>query len=243
LLFDLPILFTFTALVGFSAAIFAISSLRSTFKYIRNFPNPGDFHWHIAKWEMKNYDRGLSPRVHFARHALAIDETRADFPRVPWGFKNFRPTVVAGEPEYLQQIWFAGDHSDIGGSYSEEESRLSDIALQWMVEQILSLPAAPLLDQSKLHMFPDPAGMQHCEVFARRDAYPTWVPLKFRITWAEKPRKEVLGAPVHPSVTARFALPKVLKWGRYAPYRPETLRGDDRFSHYYPAEPDGPPAV
>jgi hypothetical protein len=212
---------------------FGISSFLSTFKYIRNFPRQGDFHWHIAKWEMKNYNRGLSARVHFARHALSIDETRADFPRVEWGFKNAKHTIIEGEPEYLEQIWFAGNHSDIGGSYSEDESRLSDITLNWMLEQLAGRPSPLLIDTQKLQTFPDPGGMQHCEVDARRDGYPSWIPARFRFTWAEKPRTAVLGAPVHSSVVARFAQPAVLKWGRFSPYRPETLRNDSRFSHYY----------
>jgi hypothetical protein len=40
------------------------------------------------------------------------------------------------EPEQFDQIWFAGNHADIGGSYPENESRLSDIALDWMVDFI-----------------------------------------------------------------------------------------------------------
>ena len=40
----------------------------------------------------------------------------------------------------LVQRWFAGNHSDVGGSYPEPESRLSDIALRWMCEQATSIP-------------------------------------------------------------------------------------------------------
>jgi hypothetical protein len=223
----------FIALAASSSLLFAFSSIRSTFKFIRNFPDRGDFHWHFAKWRMKNYDRGLSSRVRFARHALSIDETRADFPRVQWGFKNVKPERDEGEPEYLQQIWFAGNHSDIGGSYPEEQSRLSDIALEWMLEQAMGLPNPLIVDLGKLHVFPDPGGMQHCEVDSMRNRYPSWVPAGLRVTWAEKPRREVLGAPLHPSVSARFALPQVLKCGRFTPYRPEVLRADPRFAGYY----------
>lgn len=172
-------------------------------------------------------------RVRFARHALAIDETRADFPRVQWGFKKSNHVPVPGEPEFLQQIWFAGNHSDIGGSYPEEESRLSDIALQWMLEQATSLPQPLLIDPTKLHLFPDAAGMQHCEVDAKRDSWPSWLPARWRITWPEKPRVEARGAPVHPSVEQRFVLPFVRKWGRLGPYRPETMREDARFAYFY----------
>jgi len=208
--FGLRVSIVFGALAAVFATSFAVSSFRSTFKYIRDYPNKGDFRWHIAKWE-----------------------TRADFPRVQWGFKNVKPEREVGEPEFLQQIWFAGNHSDIGGSYPETESRLSDNALQWMFEQATGIPNPVMVDASKLNIFPDPGGMQHCEVEAKRCAYPAWVPPKLRFTWAEKPRIEVLGAPVHPSVGLRFALPRVMKWGRFAPYRPETLRNDERFSHYY----------
>ncbi len=35
----------------------------------------------------------------------------------------------------MKQVWFAGDHCDVGGSHPERESGLSQIALEWMVEQ------------------------------------------------------------------------------------------------------------
>jgi len=38
-------------------------------------------------------------------------------------------------PPKMVQMWFAGNHSDIGGSYPEAESRLSDNALAWMIAQ------------------------------------------------------------------------------------------------------------
>jgi hypothetical protein len=56
---------------------------------------------------------------------------------VKWGGSNLPPSRP-GEPEAFQQIWFFGNHADIGGSYPENESRLSDIALKWMVDFIES---------------------------------------------------------------------------------------------------------
>jgi uncharacterized protein (DUF2235 family) len=83
------------------------------------------------------YDRHFTPDVQYARHLQSIDEGRKDFKRVPWGGSG---TVKwpdrKDEPEQFDQIWFAGNHADVGGSYPENESRLSDIALQWMVEFI-----------------------------------------------------------------------------------------------------------
>ena len=37
---------------------------------------------HFAAWNKRNYDKWLDPDVQHARHAMAIDEDRADFPRV-----------------------------------------------------------------------------------------------------------------------------------------------------------------
>jgi hypothetical protein len=77
-------------------------------------------------------------------------------------------------PDWLIQTWFAGNHSDIGGSYPETESRLSDIALKWMAKEAEGLPYPVIIDWDKLHLFPDAAAMQHCEIAAVRDLYPSW---------------------------------------------------------------------
>src|SRR5262249_368192 len=56
-----------------------------------------------------------------------------------------------------------GSHSDVGGSYPETESRLSDIALAWMVEEAERLPHPIRVDRSVLKLYPDAAGGQHNE--------------------------------------------------------------------------------
>jgi hypothetical protein len=104
-------------------------------KIIRDFPNPGDISSHYAEWKGENFDRLLSRYVHYARSANAIDETRKDFDRVGWGGLHSDASEKVNGIDRLMQWWFAGNHSDIGGSYAETESRLSDIALQWMIEQ------------------------------------------------------------------------------------------------------------
>ena len=73
-------------------------------------------------------DTGLSDRVMAAYHALAIDEFR----------EPFRPTLwesprVNQPGSNVEQVWFAGAHSNVGGGYAG--NGLSDIALGWMVER------------------------------------------------------------------------------------------------------------
>ena len=62
---------------------------------------------------------------------------------------------------------------------------------------------------------------------------PRWLARRWRPSWKEKPRTEVLGAILHLTVYERFAMPAVLKCGKTKPYRPETLRHDDRFAALY----------
>ena len=216
----------------------AIRAFFSSLKIIKDFPESGQTQWHFAFWRSGFYDKNLSHRVRAARHALAIDETRKDFARVEWGFKGARAERPSGEPEWLQQLWFAGNHSDIGGSYAEDESRLSDISLEWMIGEAAKMPHPLLFNKGGLHLFPHPGGMQHSEVeSARQQWLQQWVPERWRRTWKEKPRVEALGATWHSSVEERFALEAVTQYAIRGRYRPQTLRADPRVAHLYePAE-------
>ena len=71
------------------------------------------------------HDRRLNPEVSFGYHALAIDERRNEFKPCPWD-----ETEIA-DGQTIEQVWFAGVHSDVGGWY--EERGLSNIALHWML--------------------------------------------------------------------------------------------------------------
>lgn len=137
---------------------------------------------HFAAWNKRNYDMWLDPDVQNARHAMAIDEDRADFPRVGWGSRKAAIGTKDRRPEWLKQVWFPGCHSDIGGSYPEAESRLSDIALDWMVEELKECVPSVEINENMLNRAPDPLGLQH-----REDAMVSFGPL--RIGWKKKPVK------------------------------------------------------
>jgi Uncharacterized alpha/beta hydrolase domain (DUF2235) len=66
------------------------------------------------------------PDIPIVRHAVSIDERRA----------FFRQNLVhepALDNQNIKQVWFAGVHSDVGGSYAEAESGLAKLALRWML--------------------------------------------------------------------------------------------------------------
>ena len=207
---------------------------------IRKPPQGGWIRFHLAQWSDKNFDRLLTKSVAYARHAISIDENRADFPRVPWGWgAHYRPTKQEGEPEPLIQLWFAGNHSDIGGSYSETESRLSDTTLNWMIEEATLVPHPLIVDFTKLTLHPAPDGLQHDEVANMSDTIHTRTPvvlrwLTRRWSWPIAVREPPVPSPtVHPSVAERFALAKVQEQGALRPYRPEPMRNHEDFKHYY----------
>lgn len=66
-------------------------------------------------------DRALSPKVRSGFHAIAIDEQRGDFEPTLWDARDG-----------VQQRWFCGAHSDVGGGYPTQD--LSGFALDWMID-------------------------------------------------------------------------------------------------------------
>lgn len=221
-------------------------------KMIRDFPNPGDVSTHRAEWKGEHFDRLLSRFVSFARSANAIDETRADFARVPWGPTVDAPYEIDGHICF-KQWWFAGNHSDVGGSYPEAEARLSDIALQWMIEEATAIPdglkVGPVFvnglkipgtgdSGQPLHLFPAADGVQHCEVAGLRDLLdakvPAWIrPYAGAAEWKVEIREIHPEAPVHPTVSERFTLREVEQCAGFGPYRPEALRDHTVFRSHY----------
>lgn len=71
-----------------------------------------------------------NPDMAIGRHAVSIDERRCYFRDNLWG-----PQLPNQD---LKQIWFAGVHSDVGGSYAAMQSGLSQITLEWMLCEAVS---------------------------------------------------------------------------------------------------------
>lgn len=92
---------------------------------------PGDLGRQLYLRPYQFHDVQLSSRVDVALHAVAIDEKRSAFAPTLWVSKDGRPTR---KEQIVEQVWFSGVHSNVGGSY--EEAGLSDITLDWMVKRV-----------------------------------------------------------------------------------------------------------
>ncbi|MEO8906626.1 MAG: DUF2235 domain-containing protein [Microbacteriaceae bacterium] len=93
----------------------------------------------FLRWEIRwPYTRAV-PNARRIRHAVSIDEKRAPF-------KEY--LVDARADASLEEVWFAGVHSDVGGTFVDREPtappprpgvktpdpRLSTIPLKWIIE-------------------------------------------------------------------------------------------------------------
>jgi hypothetical protein len=76
------------------------------------------------------HDIGLNSHILHAYHALAIDERRTPFAPDLWT----RPDGWSGT---LEQAWFAGAHSNVGGGQTPDG--LANEALHWLVEKAEAL--------------------------------------------------------------------------------------------------------
>lgn len=84
----------------------------------------------LSKSLVSFFDTEISPLVRHAYHALALDEKRGPF----------EPSIWTGDlaaNQHVEQCWFAGVHSDVGGGY--DDHRVSDISLVWMVDNASKL--------------------------------------------------------------------------------------------------------
>ena len=137
-------------------------------------------------------DTRLSDKVQNGFHAMAVDELRADFPVTAWDSR-------AG----IKQVWFLGAHADVGGGYSIAESRLSDIALEWMMKQLAEVGvrlATPLTYSPEPKIDPE--------------IHKPWTKAPFALL-PRSPRQVTGTDTIHDSVLRR--------WQEDARYRPEAL--------------------
>jgi uncharacterized protein (DUF2235 family) len=159
-----------------------------------------------------------NPDIGIVRHAVSIDERRAFFRQNLF--------VDLHSSQDLLQVWFAGVHSDVGGSYPESESQLSKLALRWMIceSELAGLVLDPQRKRAMLggrqpYVRPDPTGPMHNSLYGLWWLAEIW-PKVGRIRELEpgnkwrstirfnlgRPRKIPKGSSVHKSVEERMKL-------------------------------------
>lgn len=102
---------------------------------------PGDLG---RQYRLKAYDFHdveLGHAVDVGLHAVAIDEKRSAFAPTLWVSADGKPKR---DGQIIEQVWFPGVHSNVGGSYAD--AGLSDIALAWMAGRVSKHTALALDD-------------------------------------------------------------------------------------------------
>ncbi len=134
--------------------------------------------------EFKFADNVLGSGVKRAFHAVAIDEQRVDF----------TPTLWETDPR-VTQVLFPGAHSDVGGGYPtrNDESGLSDGALDWMIQQLREV-GVRFQDPLALVPQPQPLAPQHAP----------WSKVPWKLLRKPDRRNGLQDLPQHPSVALRW---------------------------------------
>ncbi|WP_082767517.1 DUF2235 domain-containing protein [Bosea sp. PAMC 26642] len=163
----------------------------------------------------------LNPKVAHGRQALSIDENRKTFKPEIWDERG-------APPRQIEQRWFSGVHTDIGGGYGLAMG-LSDITLTWMLDAATMIDPPLLVDPLLVaELRPDHRGIQHDEL---QSGVLPWMPG----TRENFVTNAYFGSPGKPSVEVdpRFREPKVPILDEERPYRPVAMRQHPDFQHYY----------
>jgi len=122
---------------------------------------------HGSAKQYKFSDTMLSPKVVHAFQALALDEPRYAFRPALW-------EKPAGSLTHLKQVWFPGNHGNIGGGWCDQQ--MADITLAWMVDQLANIGVGFRGDVLEKMMRGED---KLKEVFKREDAYARTHPYPF----------------------------------------------------------------
>ena len=165
------------------------------------------------------HDTELSKIVQYAYQALAIDEHRKDFEPTKWTrpAQSLQPgeSATAWKPEQIEveQRWFVGAHSDVGGGEKTDGAghspdTLPEITLAWM--QAKAAGAGLAFKQPCV-----PAAGAELDV--PNDSYGTFMDGIYRVF--NRPFERELGGGVNETID-----PSVwLKWYAQRQYRPQPL--------------------
>ncbi|KIK54067.1 hypothetical protein GYMLUDRAFT_249828 [Collybiopsis luxurians FD-317 M1] len=87
--------------------------------------NPGG-----VSGDYKHFSGGLVKGIKHAFHALALDECRRPFSPTLWYLPKDAEVAKLID---LQQCWFPGVHTNVGGGYQDQA--IADLTLAWMIDR------------------------------------------------------------------------------------------------------------
>jgi uncharacterized protein (DUF2235 family) len=167
-------------------------------------------------WPMSFADRELSPRIVAARHALSLDDERPTFRPVLWNEvvknKDVPGKSVVLSADRIQQVWFSGVHSNVGGGYADDG--LAFVSLEWMMTEARKAGLRFTKEsRTKVQRCANPHGEQY-DSRSGIAGYYRYGPRKLaELCKDDEHGVEVAKVNVHPSVLERIARHQV----EYAP--------------------------
>jgi uncharacterized protein (DUF2235 family) len=111
---------------------------------------------HLTSHLVGFHDVTLSSWVDCAFHAVAVDERRRPFVPTLW----LQQASAREHGQRIEQRWFTGVHSDVGGGYPWPERGLATLALRWMVNRVTTACRLEL-DTSALDSAPSSESALH----------------------------------------------------------------------------------
>ena len=119
-------------------------------------------------WEPEKFRyTATNPGIAIIRHAIALDERRAFY-------RQNRFYAPTGTPQDLQQLWFPGVHSDVGGGYAD--SNLGRCAFDWILDAAIA--AGMHVDAARRNVVAPPIAKPWLEK-KHNSLGPLWWPLEF----------------------------------------------------------------
>lgn len=145
------------------------------------------------------HDVTLSSWVDRAFHAVAVDERRRPFTPTLWQLQPGAST----KGQHVEQVWFAGAHSDIGGGYPLAKRELANTTLRWMVDRVT----------------------EHCRLDFATSELPSAASSQLVVHDPYKWYYRLLGLPI-----ARYIDPTLGRYGTRDPFRLTAERVDETVS-------------
>jgi hypothetical protein len=184
----------------------------------------------LTNWTRGFRDTQIGNAVKLGLHAVAVDEMRRPFLPTFWTVPHGRQL----QAQEVEQMWFAGVHSNVGGGY--DNCGLSDLALAWMIARVSEKTGLKFNEEEALAtVWPCSA----CTLYStsrgwpfgiRREILPvvsstflarTWRAIKKLLGMGRRVELDRINEQVHWSVEERCGWPESLvdgrKPGKYAP--------------------------